>query len=321
MLDAKSGLSNETASGGGSKVVNEHLHVMPLQFFFWLLSVFALRFDTAICKSPASWRKIVMVFLAKQQAPYMFKHFRGIALLEIVSKFYMGTVVICLQKQIRRTRFTHSVMFVYTKNRSSAEVVLILNKILATLYEWRNVVSGVVFSGDIAQAFDSCPILSVCEALFAAGAHPKTIVAFLREQLELTLCPSFSGLQIDEVCFEGILRQGGKDGPFAWNIFLAWLLDKIATLWSGPNKRYGIDLEHRRITHMTWSDNIFLFARDRDQLKCMLEDLTQMFGRHNLKWKTSELLFLQGGVPTSEKERDKLSFDICTAQTYHVKMM
>ena len=169
---------------------------------------------------------------------------------------------------------------------------------------------GVVFSGDIAQAFDSCPVLSVCEALYAAGAHPKTIALFLWEQLELSLHPAFAGLDIEKVNFEGILKQGGKDGPFSWSIFLAWIMDMVATCWAAPQCKYGIDIGVCRITHITWSDNVFLFAKDSTELGLMLADLTRIFAKHNLKWKDGEMFFVKGGFPMTESECDQLSFPL-----------
>ena len=149
-------------------------------------------------------------------------------------------------------------------------------------------------------------LISVCEALFAAGAHPKTIVAFLREQTDLTLSPCFSELPIEDCGFEEILKQGGKDAPFAWNIFLAWLLDKAAAPWIG--KQYGIDLESRRITHVTWSENVFLFAKNSKDLKHMLVDLSSIFGAHNQHWNTSEMFFWRGGFSDKRKRERGLVF-------------
>ena len=143
-------------------------------------------------------------------------------------------------------------MFAYSKNRSSPEVILVINKVLATLYEWRGVIEGVVFSGDIAQAFDSCPVLSVCEALYAAGAHPKTIALFLWEQLELSLHPAFAGLEIENVDFEGILKQGVFDhlfniaflvlsGPLIRILFAFFSLQLRATLLKAVIAKHFIE--------------------------------------------------------------------------------
>ena len=73
-----------------------------------------------------------------------------------MSKFYMGTVVTCLQKEMCRTRSTHSMMFAFTKTVIVPKLrwSLTTSTLLCTnggmwWMEWCSV-DGVVFSGDIA---------------------------------------------------------------------------------------------------------------------------------------------------------------------------
>ena len=58
---------------------------------------------------------------------------------------------------------------------------------------------------------------------------------------------------------------------------------------------YGIKLsESTCITHLSWSDNVFLFARTPKALQAMLQSLTTMMASKNLRWEDSEMFFLIG---------------------------
>lgn len=53
---------------------------------------------------------------------------------------------------------------------------------------------------------------------------------------------------------------------------------------------FGIHLhEHVTLTHIIWSDNLFLFAASRHHLKIMFSSLTSCLTFHKLSWKNDSL--------------------------------
>ena len=199
----------------------------------------------------------------------------------------------------------------------SLDITFIVNHVLHNLWDWRGVDEGFCAIGDVHQAFDSAPVTSVCEAMKQAGLHPATIATFLGEMINLKVQPDFEGLpDVQAVDFGGLLRQGGKEGPFSWNLLTKWLFSQLHTGWTADLSRgYGIVLSHRAgevcythsappktsggdsaqhivLTHLCWSDNIFVFARTHAALKQMLQQITDLFAAHNLKWKKDELSFI-----------------------------
>ena len=116
--------------------------------------------------------------------------------------------------------FSSSCCFAYRRNRQCSEVILVVNQVLHVLYDWRNIRFGFIFIGDIKHAFDHCPLASVAKSMQAAGVHCASIAAFIREQLSLVLVPIFEGLTVEPSPYEGILRQGGKEGLQCWDLLM-----------------------------------------------------------------------------------------------------
>ena len=118
-----------------------------------------------------------------------------------------------------------------------------------------------------------------------AGVDLKTIACYLELQCDLVLRPEFSRMKVEECPFSGALRQGGKDGPFSFNLVLRMIFHHLHECWVAPHRDYGIDVCGTRLTHVAWSDNIFLIAANRHQLAEMLRDLTLCLKAHGMDWK------------------------------------
>ena len=39
--------------------------------------------------------------------------------------------------------------------------------------------------GDITTAFDTCPLVLVCKAMFAQGADPRSVAAYMKKQFRV----------------------------------------------------------------------------------------------------------------------------------------
>ena len=91
-------------------MANEHIHVMPLLCFFWILALLARRVDSLDPRTPDSWKRILMIPWRKC-GPVLSKHFRGTAFCEFISAFFMRVMVLGLQKHLRRSVFARAIMF------------------------------------------------------------------------------------------------------------------------------------------------------------------------------------------------------------------
>ena len=97
-------------------------------------------------------------------------------------------------------------------------MLLVLSSLLHTAYDWRGAITVAVAVGDVKAAFDNCSLVTVARAMHECGVPGHIIAAFLRTQLNLKLKPFFERLEVKESPFEGMLRQGGKEGPYCWNL-------------------------------------------------------------------------------------------------------
>ena len=305
VLETKAQMTKGSTNGGKSIVVSELLHFFPLLSSFWFLGVIRGKHIGEEIKSPTSWRHIIMIFLAKVFSPTQCKQFRGISLLDTLSKFFCGVLVTYISRILKPSVFPGAACFAYTKSRSCADITFIVNHVFHNLWDWRGVEQGFCAIGDVHQAFDCAPVVSVCEAMRRAGIHPATVATFLGEMMDLKVQPDFEGLpEVQVVDFGGLLRQGGKEGPFSWNLLTRWLFSQLHVGWTADlSKGYGIALSSDCVlTHLCWSDNIFVFARTHSALQRMLQQVTDLLAAHNFKWKACELSYIVGGDQSIQLE-------------------
>ena len=156
-----------------------------------------------VASIPFLWNLIVLMFLAKNTWPELFKHFRGIALLDCASTLFVCALLNHVQRHMRKNICCHFLCIAYTKGRSCIDVILFLNSFLGNTYEWRpsavirdSDLECCICSRDILGAFDNCKITSVAEAMKAAGNCAKSIATHLELQVDLTLRPEFHQVQV-----------------------------------------------------------------------------------------------------------------------------
>ena len=74
---------------------------------------------------------------------------------------------------------------------------------------------------------------------------------------------------------------------------LRWTFHLLHEAWIAPQCDFGFEVNGFRITHIGWSDNMFLVVRNRVQLERMIKDSTVAFVAHGMRWKAGEFNFMQ----------------------------
>ena len=87
-------MANGKAAGGGDSVVVEMIKLLPIAAVYVVTDLFQRRYAGSSFESILSWTKIVLVFINKISKPKQMKDFRGISLLSVMSKWYMGCLCI-----------------------------------------------------------------------------------------------------------------------------------------------------------------------------------------------------------------------------------
>ena len=84
--------------------------------------------------------------------------------------------------------------------------------------------------------------------------------------------------------------------PDEWNLLIGYLMEALVKSWRV--RRFGFILPDWAswITHVVWADKIWLIAASSEQLHTMTVELTEAVYGAKLKWKTSSLEVLRGGL-------------------------
>ena len=136
VVDARAKLSASGANGC-SGVVGALLKVLPLTFLFVLLQVFQDRFAGVVVEDVKSWSTIVLILLNKIPNPAVFDHFRGISLLDVVSKLYMGCLMRIVARYPAPKSWSNVCSFAYEKGKNASQVGLAIMSIMAKSWECR----------------------------------------------------------------------------------------------------------------------------------------------------------------------------------------
>eukprot|EP00959_Pyramimonas_sp_CCMP1952_P230798 4824854-Pyramimonas_sp.AAC.1 len=87
------------------------------------------------------------------------------------------------------------------------------------------------------------------------------------------------------------------------------------------SKGMGYELEtpiqgnHKHITHALWADNMYIFAKTKEELTCVMKDLTLPLVRSGLSWRPSSLMYLACGVPWGpDVDRESIGVQFTVAE-------
>ena len=84
---------------------------------------------------------------------------------------------------------------------------------------------------------------SVAQAMREAGIACKTVACFLELQIGLMVQPDFAKLNVEPFSFCGPVRQGGREGPFGFNIVLRWVFHALHEGGLRTTDAVGLTLE------------------------------------------------------------------------------
>ena len=283
MVDARARLKTNKSGGGNSLIVNELISALPMTVIFWLMGLFNRRLYGIQCEEVISWMVLVLVFLNKTRRPGAMNELRGISLLDTLSKYYMGCIM-CMTKRLTKPRgeWQNINSFAYTDHCSTAHITLILTNLFAKAREWRGTddvkTDILVLEGDIEAAFDNAKPEFVAEALVDLGVPPVVIAALLEEQANMMVQPIFEDLLIQPNRMNGSIAQGGVHSTVCWNALIGYIVKSLFPKWNKLG--LGLEMDDRLLSHVIWSDNVWIIAPDVKQIRRMFGDLTKELSKH-----------------------------------------
>ena len=182
----------------------------------------------------------------------------------------------------------------FRSGKRTADVTSILKELLHYATTWRRKVF--VASQDVETAFDSMCHDYLMEAMLQRGLHPMSVLALMRELTGLSATISIPGAGCTDA-FE--FSRGGKQGgivtPDEFSMFIEYMMTPIVKRWHA--RGLGFRFESGVIvTHLLWADNVWLVAEKSEDLALMIQELSLAISLSKLKWKSSSLEVMAGGL-------------------------
>jgi hypothetical protein len=149
---------------------------------------------------------------------------------------------------------------------------------------------------DVRKAFDSIDHPTFCTMASGNNIHPLLVLAVLRE---------WAGAQADfwvqqfssEVPLLAGGRQGGRDTPLLWNVFLHWVIKDLVQGWEERNLCWYLPPDETgapRLNVLIWADDILLFANSKVELALKIRELAVVLRCHRLDIKPDSLEWMTG---------------------------
>ena len=116
------------------------LKALPLIFVFLIYKIFFQRYLGHQVEHVVSWRSIILSFINKEAKPTKMSHFRGVCLLDVLSKMFMSVLVMVLKRQAAPLHWKSACTFAYEAGLSTADLILTIKTLLARAYDWRDTI-------------------------------------------------------------------------------------------------------------------------------------------------------------------------------------
>ena len=148
----------------------------------------------------------------------------------------------------------------------------------------------IVISADILTAFDRMIHEVIDESLAYSNVDIDTRIAVMNDYRQKKARIRINGagttwsFRISKAGY-----QGGAKTNKEWNRMMEMLMEPLVEIWDILD--YGFEtkptkgLPTVRITHAIWADNIFLFAKSKDEAQYMIDGVTDRIKGMGLEWK------------------------------------
>ncbi len=219
-------------------------------------------------------------------------------MLSVMSKWYMA----CLVAKARNESSMGAVnsaaradgIYGYVEGHRVEHVTEAVRNLRAVANEWGGDVQAHFAFMDIYKAFDSMTVAEADWCLRASNVTHKTRAAVLDELVGNVCRVDFQGHEApNEYRYEKMIRTGGKESPWLWNLEVAVIIKPLIEEWSKQGA--GLKLQDGRVTHWIWADNFVLVSDSKKGLVNMVTQLTKLVYERNFRWKPDSLAMMTCG--------------------------
>ena len=151
---------------------------------------------------------MMIIFLPKCAWLSWLAQYRGITLLDVLSKWYVFGLIHLTELCPRPFAWRHVLRYSFESEKSVEHIINPMHILLEPNGRIRKLAFS-IFAGDVANAFDNLTVDMAISAMIAAGLRPCLVTAIAQDNVLLTCAPVFEGIECDEIVISKSGKQGG----------------------------------------------------------------------------------------------------------------
>lgn len=283
-------------STGRSAISSETLLSLSSEALWTLHAMLKAHFETAGA-SPMSWTRIRLFLLPKSSRPEDWSGFRGICLVNVLSKLFVSCLMVMLRvwSSEHLGRSWHSIpLFGFEQECKAEDLLTCLQARVAEAAEWPEQRPVVVASSDVRQAFDYVTPEVVARCMTYWGFPEQLTRSLIRESVGSAAEAVCVGIPpTGEFPMQGCVRQGGVESPWCFNRV-------IRTIYAEKREQLealGLATPLLKTTPMLgWADNLIFLGDTLAATQRIIDEFSEQGYTH---WKPSAVEHVRVGATTT----------------------
>lgn len=247
-------------------------------------------------RSPITWTQVRLFLLPELRQPKGWEEFRGICLLNVVSKLFMSGVLILMKDWAKAhlgSDWNDAPRFGFEANCKCEDLLMCLQSRDSMAAEWPRQHRIIVASTDIKQAFYFVTPHVIADCLEYWKCPESLTRSLVREIAGTTaeaVCPGLP--HTAQFAMENSIRQGGVESPWCFNLFIRTTYHEQRgelTSWGTSVPLLG------KVPMLGWADNILFLGDSVADVQRSLDAFTSGMHTKGMRWKPGSMQFMQVG--------------------------
>lgn len=241
---------------------------------------------------PESWHELMLVLLPKVKTVGAFSDFRGVCLINTMSKMLMAGAV-HLGKEYAmanlREQWKDQMIFGLEPGMCTEQISMTLQLMTERATEWPGQRAFWILCADVLQAFDHVSPATMAHCLEFWG-FPAGLTRCMMMQSLFTKARAvpFRSCVTGSFCMSRCIRQGGMESPWAFNLVIRTVLHSVRERWEAIPGVARLVVGMVRM--LAWADNLYFIAPQLEQVRALGDSFSEELNSMRMEWKPSSML-------------------------------
>lgn len=266
-----------------SAISSETLLALSSEALWSMHIMLKFHYETA-GSSPMSRKSIRLFPLPKSSRPEDWSGFRGICLLNVLSKLFVSGLMVMLRDWTTQHlgRSWHSIpLFGFEQECKAEDLLQCLQARVCEAAEWPVQRPVVVASSDVRQAFDYVAPEVVASCMTYWAFPEQLIRSLIRESVGPTAEAVCAGTPpTSEFPMQGCVRQGGVESPWCFNLVMRTVYDERREKLEAMGSATPL---LRTTPLLGWADNLIFLGDTMTATQCIIDELSEGLAIGNLR--------------------------------------